>query len=220
MKIPEKVNNYSPDNFQCNTLKNFTNDSTAWIDLILSKTALIFASIIILAAVYHLTAEIQQADKQRQLDAMAQDFRSAIDSVGQSHYGMASANISYFFDTYDRSGRFTDQLNASVSGEYAGISYEEDDKLIYAVKPLAYKTLPYNESEIRNELLDHFSASGNRTQPIMPPFTYSNVTDLLTSLATKEKNLNTSTKVHIVKSLIYVVNNSEVRELEYILVYQ
>ncbi|MDW7731457.1 MAG: hypothetical protein SCH66_03390 [Methanolobus sp.] len=220
MKIREKAKKHFHNGLPDNDFRYFANDTKAWIDLILSKAALIFASIIILAALYHLTADLQQADKQRQLDAIAQDFRSAIDSTGQSPYGTSSANISYFFDPYRRDGRFSSQLNASVSGEYVSVLHEEDDKSICSVKPLSYRTLPYNDSEIRDELLDSFSARGELNDPIMPPFTYLNVTDLLTSLGVKEKNLNISTKVHIVKTLIYIQNGTEVKELEYVLVYQ
>lgn len=186
MKIREKRNIYPHNNLSYSDFQYFINENRAWVDLILSKTALIFTSIIILAALYHLTAELQQADKQRQLDAMAQDFRSAIDSAGQSPYGTSSANITHFFDIYRRDGKFTGQLNASVSGEYVKLSYEEDNRSIYAVKPLAYRTLTYNENEIGYELLTQFSACGNITQPIKPPYTYDNVTDFLTSLGTKD----------------------------------
>lgn len=220
MKIRAKVKKKFHHDFLDSDFRYFSNDTNAWIDLILSKTALIFASIIILAALYHLTAELQQVDKQRQLDAIAQDFRSAIDSTGKSPYGTSPANTSYFFDPYRRDGQFNSQLKASVSGEYVSVLHEEDDKSIYAVKPLSYRTLPYNDSEIRDKLLDHFSASGDLNDPIMPPFTYPNVTDFLTSLGTKEENLNTSTKVHIVKTLIHINNGTEVKKLDYVLVYQ
>lgn len=220
MKIREK-NTILPCNIlPYNDFQYFRNNDRAWIDLILSKTALIFASIIILAALYHLSADLQQADKQRHLDAIAQDFRSAIDLAGQSPHGTSSANISYSFDTYGPEGKLTGQPDAWVSGEYVVISYEENNRNIYAVKPLAYRTLPYNETVIRDKLLNQFSASGESADPIVSPFKSSNVTEFLTTLGTKEKNLNTSTKVHIVKSLIYLENGTEVRELEYVLVYQ
>ncbi|KXS44962.1 MAG: hypothetical protein AWU59_179 [Methanolobus sp. T82-4] len=220
MKIREK-NTILPCNIlPYNDFQYFRNNDRAWIDLILSKTALIFASIIILAALYHLSADFQQADKQRQLDAIAQDFRSAIDSAGQSPHGTSSSNISYSFDAYGPEGQFTGQPDAWVSGEYVGMSYGENNRTIYAVKPLTYKTLPYNETIMRNKLLNRFSASGELADPIVSPFTYLNVSDFLTTLGTKEKNLNTSAKVHIVKTLIHVQNGTEVRELEYVLVYQ
>ncbi len=220
MKIRDKLIIFPCNNLPYSDFQYFMNNDRAWIDLILSKTALIFASIIILAALYHLSADLQQADKQRQLDAIAQDFRSSIDSAGQSPYGTSSANINYSFDACGPEGKFTGQPDAWVSGEYIGMSYEEDKKTTHAVKPLAYRTLPYNETMIRDELLSRFSASGDLADPIISPFTTSNVTDFVTTLGAKEKNLNTSAKVHIVKTLIHVKNGTEVRKLEYVLVYQ
>ncbi|MBN2110370.1 MAG: hypothetical protein JW705_04695 [Methanosarcinaceae archaeon] len=220
MRIKEKAGVHTHNDPSDNGRLHFSYDTGGWIDLILSKTALMIASIIILAALYHLSAELQHADKQRQLDTIAQEFRSAIDSAGQSPCSISSANISYFFGTYTGNGQFAGQMNASVSGEYVKISYEEQDRALHAFKPLAYRTIPLNENMLRNELLDRFSASGEVSDPIRQPFTYPCVTDFIRSLGTKEIDLNMSGKVHITKALIYIQNESEVRELEYVLVYQ
>ena len=201
-------------------LFHFIADDRAWIDLLLSKVALIFASIIILAALYHLAADTGSMNQDRQLDAIAQDFRSAIDSAGKSSYE-AGGKI-YFFDAYKKHGSFGSGLNVSVSGEYVSVSFEENGRKYSSVKPLMYKTLPLSEDEVRGELTAAFSANGNISQPIPASYGYIAVAELLAALGTKEENLNTSIEVHIEKTLIYIqnLNGTEDKELEYILVYQ
>ena len=199
---------------------HFIADDRAWIDLLLSKVALIFASIIILAALYHLAADAGRMNHDRQLDAIAQDFRSAIDSAGKSSYE-AGGKI-YIFDAYKKHGSFGSGLNASVSGEYVSVSFEEKGRRYGSVKPLMYKTLPLSEDEVRGELMGAFSANGNISQPIPASYGYIAVAEFLAALGTKEENLNTSIEVHIEKTLVYIqnLNGTEVKELEYILVYQ
>ncbi len=201
-------------------LFHFIADDRAWIDLLLSKVALIFASIIILAALYHLAADAGRMNQDRQLDAIAQDFRSAIDSAGKSSYE-AGGKI-YFFDAYKKHGSFGSGLNASVSGEYVSMSFEEKGRRYGSVKPLMYKTLPLSEDEVRGELMGAFSANGNISQPIPASYGYTGVTEFLAALGTKEENLNTSIEIHIEKTLVYIqnLNGTGVKELEYILVYQ
>jgi len=195
-------------------------DERAWIDLLLSKVALILASVIILAALYHLAADAGRMNHDRQLEVIAQDFRSAIDSAGRDSDGAGGKN--YSFDPYEYHGRFGSGLNASVSGEYVTASFDEKGRKYTSVKPLTYKTLPFSEAEVRKELTDAFSAAGTQGQPIPASIGPERLTGFLATLGTKEKNLNISTPVHIEKTLIYAynLNGTGVKELEYILVYQ
>lgn len=195
-------------------------DERAWIDLLLSKVALILASVIILAALYHLAADAGRMSQDRQLEVIAQDFRSAIDSAGRDSYGAGCKN--YSFDLHQHHGSFGSGLNVFVSGEYVTASFDEKERRYTSVKPLTYKTLPFSEAELRKELTDAFSATGTQDQPIPASVGSEYLTGFLASLGTKEKNLNTSTPVHIEKSLIcvYNLNGTGVKELEYILVYQ
>jgi len=200
--------------------QSFIRNDRAWIDLLLSTVALVFASIVILAALLHLAADAGRMDQQKQLDAIAQDFRSSIDSTWKS--SPEDGGKSYFFEIYENHGSFGSGLNATVSGEYVSVSFEENGKRFRSVKPLTYKTLPLAQGEVRKELTETFSASGNSSYPIPASYGYMEVTEFLGALGTKEKNLNISTEVHIEKTLIYVhnLNGTGVKELEYILVYQ
>jgi hypothetical protein len=200
--------------------QKFIRNDMAWIDLLLSKVALVFASIVILAALCHLAADAGRMDQQRQLDAIAQDFRSAIDSSWKRS-SETGGNI-YFFEIYEKHGLFGSGLNATVSGEYVSVSFEENGRRFSSVKPLTYKTLPFAEDTVRKELTDTFSASGNLSDPIPGSYGYTNVAEFLAALGTKEEILNTSTEIHIEKTLIYTynLNGTGVKELEYILVYQ
>lgn len=195
-------------------------DERAWVDLLLSKVALILAGVIILAALYHLAVDAGRMNQDRQLEVIAQDFRSAIDSAGRDSYGAGGKN--YSFDPYEYHGRFGSGLNVSVSGEYVTASFDEKGRRYTSVKPLTYKTLPFSETEVRKELMDAFSAAGTLGQPIPAPIGPENLMEFLATLGTKEKNLNISIPVHIEKTLIYTynLNGTGVKELEYILVYQ
>ncbi len=198
----------------------FVKDQRAWIDLIISKTALIFATVIILAALYHLASDLQELNRKEELDIVTQELAYTIDAVGSSQYGISASKKEYVFDSYGMSKDIFDRMNVSVSGEYISASCRDNEKELIAVSPLTYKTLAYSPDDISIRMIQRFSASGDANDPVHYPYTYTDVSEFLTKLGTKETNLNTSTKVHIVKTLMCCTNNTEAKELEYILVYQ
>ncbi|WP_406659639.1 hypothetical protein V7O66_07245 [Methanolobus sp. ZRKC3] len=198
----------------------FLEDKGAWIDLILSKTALIFATVVILAALYHFAADLEQLNQKEQLEVISQDMSYAIDSVGSSPYRSPSAKKDYSFDKYRGDRGFFDTMNVSVSGEYIAVSHRENNREIFSAEPLTYRTLALTPEELSSEMIQRFSAGGELNDPINLPFTYEDIFDFLAYLGTKETELNTSTEVHIAKTLIFYINDTEVRDLEYILVYQ
>lgn len=215
-----KFNPFSNKNHNPKTFSFFIEDQRAWIDLIISKAALIFATVIILAALYHLAGDFEELNRKEELEVVSQDMAYTIDVVGSSQYGTQSSEKEYLFDGYGMNKDIFGRMNVSISGEYVSVSYRENEKEIVSAKPLMYKTLAISPEEITNKMLDRYSASGNSTDPVKYPHTCADVSEFLTKLGTKEANLNTSNKVHIVKTLIHCVNNTEVKELEYILVYQ
>ena len=215
-----KINRYGSKKCSNSPLFLFYQEKRAWIDLIISKTALIFATVVIMAALYHLAADIEQLDQKRELELIAQDLKCAIDSAGGSQQVGTPAKSDYTFNSDIMDNGLFGSVNVSVSGEYVTVSSRQGGREIFHAEPLTYRTLAISREELSNEMLNKFSASGNESDPVLHPFTYGNVSDFLSVLGTKEADLNTSTEVHIVKTLIYCVNGTEQNELEYILVYQ
>ncbi|SFM16839.1 hypothetical protein [Methanolobus profundi] len=192
----------------------------AWADLILSKTALILASVVILTAVYALAASSSDVIEKNELELITVDLASHIDSAGSIHPGTENLTVTYVFDTYAGQLISHERLNISVTGEYVTSSFEDDGNTICAARALSYRTVPFSPENLRSVLTGKFAADGTRDQPINSPFPYTDVTDLLSSTAAEELYLNTSRDVIIEQASVFVTDGSEVRELEYILVHQ
>jgi hypothetical protein len=67
-------------------VRNFTDDNSAWADFLISKAALILASIILFAALFHLVAGFEDLETQEQLDFLARDFKTAVDKAGAGNF--------------------------------------------------------------------------------------------------------------------------------------
>ena len=62
-------------------MRDFARDNSAWADFLISKAALILASIILFAALFDLVAGFKELEAQEQLDSLARDFKTAVDEV-------------------------------------------------------------------------------------------------------------------------------------------
>ena len=71
-------------------MRNIAHDDSAWADFLISKAALILASVILFAAIFHLAASFKELEIQEQLDILARDFKTAVDMVGSSNSGSDS----------------------------------------------------------------------------------------------------------------------------------
>jgi hypothetical protein len=216
MKFKQSVQN----KYQQSVHSSFYHNEKAWIDLILSKTALICATLIIISAAYHLANDFQQLSEKNELEIISKDLTYSIDAVGRSTHGTLASSQEYSFKNYEMDNEIFSKMNVSVSGEYVSVSYQDKERMLSAAEPLMYKTLAFTPDELSNKMITQFSASGNVSDPIHYPHTYEDISNYLAIIGTKDKNLNTSTKVNIVKTLICCANNTEVKKLEYILVYQ
>ena len=56
-------------------MRDFTDDNSAWADFLISKAALILASIILFAALFHLVSGFKDFETQKQLDYLALGFQ-------------------------------------------------------------------------------------------------------------------------------------------------
>ena len=71
-------------------MKDFARDDSAWADFLISKAALVLASIILFAALFHLVAGFEDLEAQEQLDSLARDFKNAVDETGARNFQEAS----------------------------------------------------------------------------------------------------------------------------------
>ncbi|MDY0386684.1 MAG: hypothetical protein RBT65_06035 [Methanolobus sp.] len=218
MKKRIEVN--STDSSSLVATKSLNDDDTAWVDLLLSKTALIIATVVIIAAVYHLGSISSDMVKKNELEVIAIDLASNIDSVGTVHSGTDNAVKIYNFDSSAVQEIDSNRLNISVSGEYVSCTFSDDGNKLSAVRPLNYRTLPFSPKNLRNILTREFSADGNSSQPVNSIFPYTDLTEFLSIAAAEELSLNISKEVNIEKTQVFVTDGNEVNELEYVLVYQ
>ncbi|WP_292469782.1 hypothetical protein [Methanolobus sp.] len=202
------------------TFRYLLNNTDAWVDLILSKTALILATVIILAAVYGLAGSSSDLVKKDELEVIAIDLASNIDAAGSIHSITRDGVKTYSFDAYSGQLIDYDKMDISVSGEYVVCTFADNGHNISAARQLSYKTLPFSPIQLRILLNGQLGANGDRSHPVNSVFPYTDITEYLAITATEEFYLNTSKEVRIERASVFVTDGSEVNELEYVLVYQ
>jgi hypothetical protein len=200
-------------------IHHLTADDSAWADLLLSKTALILATVTILMAIYSLAGSSSDLVRKGEVEIIIADIASNIDSVGSSHSDNSNSYVKLNPD-YELKLSSRSDLNISISSEYVFCTLKENGQDISAARQLSYRTLTLNPQDLRNILVCAFGADGNISQPINSFFPYTGITELLANRGSDELYLNTSKEVHIQKTMVFVTDGSEVNELEYVLVYQ
>lgn len=198
----------------------FLNDTCAWIDLILSKTALIFATMIILMAVYSLAGSSSDLVKKDELETVTVDLVSGINAAGCMHPESADSLKVYSFDMHSERLIGRENLNILVSGEYVVCTYEDNGRNITSARALSYRTLPFSPSELGTMLSGYYGSDGSVNHPLYSDFPYTGVTDFLSAASAEGLYLNASKDVCFEKKSVFVTDGSEVNELEYVLVYQ
>lgn len=195
-------------------------DDSAWADLLLSKTALILATLIVLTAVYSLAGSSADIVRKNELEVIATDIASNIDSAGSLRSDNPTSCMTFDPESYEQQLSKRSELNISISGEYVFCTLKENGRDVSAARQLSYRTLPLSRNKLRNLLSGAFGADGNISQPINSVFPYTDITDFLAERGTGELYLNASKELHIQKTTVFVTDGSEVNGLEYILVYQ
>ncbi len=195
-------------------------DEKAWADLILSKSALIIASAIILLSVYNMGFVSSDVVKKNEIESLTYTIASEIDSVGSARLDTDQASKNYSFDVYAGRSIIYEGLEISVSGEYVRCILSDEKHTIYSARQLSYRTIPISPCELQNLLSCRFAADGSINHPINSSFPYSELTNFLGTAATQERNLNLSRDVRIEKVSVFVTDGNGVKELEYVLVYQ
>ncbi|MCM1987113.1 hypothetical protein [Methanococcoides seepicolus] len=175
-------------------------DQNAWIDLTLSKAALMIASIVILSAFYQLSTDFNDLQAQDQLDAEAFGLKNAIDDIGSSSLDNIRKNATYTFNDKNIA-------RAIVTGEYVRLEKNRNGIIFYSVKPLTFKTIPLKEEDLRNILATNFNGNdGNEDHTIDAKA--ATVLEILSIKGREELILNTRKRVHIEKTPIYLKNNT------------
>lgn len=202
------------------SLRKILEDESAWADFLISKAALILASAVLFAALFQLGAGFRSLEAGEELDAVARDFKAAVDEVGAASFREESSDVLYRFEGFGRlqASPFEREVDAYVSGEYFMLETEIDGQTVRAVKPFAFRVLPFNETELQGNLLDRFGAEGSREAPL--PAGYSEVREYLSAIGTSENELDIAKDVTIRKEFIYVTEGEEVLGFACILIYQ
>jgi hypothetical protein len=195
-------------------------DESAWADLLLSKTALILATVIILMAVYSLAGSSAEIARKDEVETIATKIASNIDLAGSSRSGNSLNCMTFDPESSEMQLSKISDLNISISSEYIFCTLKEKGKDISAARQLSYRTLPFSHDKLRDMLSVRFGADGNISQPISSVFPYTDVTGFLDNKGTDELYLNMSQELCIQKTTIFVTNGGEMNGLEYVLVYQ
>ena len=148
-------------------MRKFTDDNSAWADFLISKAALILANIILFAALFHLIAGFEELEKQEQLDFLARDFKTAVDKAGAGSFQGASQGASYCFNEKEvfQALQFGD-VKICVSGEYVCLKAESNGMNFSAVRPFAFRILPFEDSLLREKLRTRFGTDGSEEAPL------------------------------------------------------
>jgi hypothetical protein len=214
-------------------VRDFARDDSAWADFLISKAALILASLILFAALFDLVAGFKELEAQEQLDFLARDFKTAVDEVGSNNSGSdnlwtgaqqdfqgESHKSFYCFEEKEifRDSPFAGDLKVRVSGEYVWLEARSGERSFRAVRPFAFRILPFNESVLHEKLLAEFGVSGSEGAPLKVG--YSEIVTFIQALGTEEAVLNPDEKISLKKEFIYVKDGEGVSTFGCVLVYQ
>ncbi len=217
-------------------MRDFARDDSAWADFLISKAALILASVILFAALFNLIASFKGLETQEKLDFLALGFKTAVDEVGsgnsqaenqqgfqekfQSRSQDEFHESSYCFSEQEifRDLPFAGDIKVRVSGEYVCLEAESGERSFRAVKPFAFRVLPLNESILHEKLSEEFGASGNEETPLTAD--YSEIRAFLQTLGAEEAVLNPNENISLKKEFIYMKDEEGVSAFGCVLVYQ
>lgn len=139
------------------------------------------------------------------------EFRSGSQDESESFYCFEEQEI--FRDL-----PFAGDLKVRVSGEYVCLEAESGERSFRAVRPFAFRVLPFNESVLQEKLSSEFRALGSEETPITGD--YSKIVAFLQALGAEEAVLDPGKNISLKKELIYVKNGEEVSAFGCVLVYQ
>lgn len=212
-------------------MRNFTADNSAWADFLISKAALILASIILFAALFSLVVDFKDFETHKQLDYLAWDFKNAVDKVGAMNFqevlrGSSDESsdefeeISYCFNEKEvfRALSFGKNIKIYVSGEYVSLEAESDGRSFSAVRPFAFRILPFDESVLQEKLHTKFGTDGSMASPLTED--YAEIKAFIRMLGIKKVVMDPEKNVSLKKKLIYIKDKEGVSAFACVLIYQ
>lgn len=202
-------------------VKEFSGNESAWADFLISKAALVLASVVLFAALFQLAAGFKVIEAQEQLDLLARNFKTAVDEAGTGRFqGEAQEELSFRFDEKDAflASLFGENIEVCVSGEYIHLKARYDEKNFSAVRPFTFRVLPFNESTLREKLRTEFGADGSEESPLIANL--QEVNDFLQVSGTEEVVLIADENISIKKEFVYINDSEGVSAFGYVLVYQ
>ena len=202
------------------TVKEISADESAWADFLISKAALVLASVVLFAALFQLAAGFKDLEAQEELDFLARDFKAAVDKAGAGNFPGETQEISYRFDENEvfLTSQFGDDIEVYVSGEYVHLKAESGSKSFSAVRPFTFRVLPFNESELRGKLYTRFGNDGSEGSPLSADF--QEIQEFLRISGTEVALLSADEDISIKKEFVYVRGSEGVSAFECVLVYQ
>lgn len=202
------------------TVKEISADESAWADFLISKAALVLASVVLFAALFQLAAGFKDLEAHEELDFLARDFKAAVDKAGAGNFPGETQEISYRFDENEvfLTSQFGDDIDVYVSGEYVHLKAESGGKSFSAVRPFTFRVLPFNESELRGKLYTRFGNDGSEGSPLSADF--QEIQEFLRISGTTEALLSADEDISIKKEFVYVRGSEGVSAFECVLVYQ
>lgn len=201
-------------------IKELLAEESAWADFLISKAALVLSSVVLFAALFQLAAGFKDLEAQEELDFLARDFKAAVDNAGAESFPGETQEISYRFDENEvfLASPFGEDLEVYVSGEYVHLKAESGGENFSAVRPFAFRVLPFNESELRGKLYTRFGNDGSEGSPLSADF--QEIIEYLKMTGTEEVLLSANDNISIKKEFVYIRGSEGVSAFDYILVYQ
>lgn len=221
-------------------MKRFTENESAWADFLMCKAALIIASIVIFAGLFHLVADFKDLEAQEQLEYLVQDFRTRVDEVEMrsleerfsntvpesqetsGSQGTFDPQRVYYYCFSDKEVfqvlPFKEDVRILVSGEYVCLEAEYHGKPFRAVSPFTFRVLPFSEPELHEKLRARFGTEGSEISPLRVDYT-----DFLTfvqSMGTQQVILDPEKNISVKNEYIYINDREGVFTFGCTLVYQ
>lgn len=195
-------------------ISGFFHDESAWVDFVLSRTALILASVVVIAAVYHFAVSMEELNRQKELDLLSTELLSYIDKAGSSPDLM---NMTYSFNKDHLSHFEGQQVHILISGEYIVINANIDGRSMISAKTPAFRVCPCPPSILHSDLRQKYGSNGSITEPLR-----ANHTDIIRHLTsrTDEVSFDADKQIYIQKTFIYFADDINVERIGYVLVYQ
>jgi len=157
-------------------LRDFARDNSAWADFLISKAALILASVILFTALFHLAAGFKELEAQEQLDFLAWDFKTTVDMVGSGNSGLDSSGSGNLGSDSSESGNFQAGAEQDSQDGFQGGSQDKFHESFYCFEENEiFRDSPFAgdlKVRVSGEYVCLEARSGERSFRAVRPFTF------------------------------------------------